>query len=135
MLGQLEASGSEVVIADMEAGVGILTRMPERSLDLLLLVTEPSAKSMEVSRRAAVIAAERNVGPVLVVANRVRTEQDVELVRSGTSAVTLHVVPEDDEVTRAERDGRSVLDVAPGARAVRSTAELSLRLRAALRTA
>lgn len=118
MLGQLENTGSRVVIADMEAGTGTLSRMPEGSLDLVLLVTEPSAKSIEVARRALATIEERKIGPSLVIANRVRDEADVELVRSGLGREGLREVPEDPAVMRAERDGAAVIDQAPGAAAV-----------------
>lgn len=128
MLGQLERDGRQVVIADMEAGSGTLTRMAEDSLDLILLVTEPSLKSIEVSRRAAAIAGERKVGPVLVVANRVQDGADLELIRDGTGAgASLAVIPEDPAVARAERDGVAVIDTAPAAPAVLATAQLVAR--------
>ncbi len=133
MLGQLEADGGTVVIADMEAGTGTLTRMPEASLDLVLLVTEPSQKSIEVSRRAAEIVNERSIGPCLVVANRVRDAADHELIRTGTSAAEVHVLPEDENVARAERDGRAVVDLAPAAPAVLAAGELAFLLARRLR--
>lgn len=130
MLGQLEATGGQVVIADMEAGTGTLTRLPEGSLDLVLLVTEPSVKSVEVSRRAAQIVAERQIGPMLLVANRVRDAADVELIRAGLPSQAVHIVPDDPQVTLAERDGRSVLDSAPEAPAVAAARQLAGSLRA-----
>ncbi len=133
MLGQLDADGGTVVIADMEAGTGTLTRMPEASLDLVLLVTEPSLKSIEVSRRAAAIVRERGIGPCLVVANRVRDAGDRELIGTGTSAAEMQVIPEDESVARAERDGLAVVDVAPAAPAVLAAGELASSLAGRLR--
>ena len=42
-----------VVIADLEAGIGTLTRVAEEAFDTVLVVVEPTAKSLEVGRRAA----------------------------------------------------------------------------------
>ena len=112
----------------MEAGVGTLTRLTEGTLDLALLVSEPSSKSLEVARRAAEIVAERKIGPILVVANRVRDAVDVELVRSVFGETELAAIPEDPEVMRADRDGLSPFDSAPGGPAVQALAILARRL-------
>lgn len=112
----------------MEAGAGMLTRMAEGSLDLALLITEPSAKSIEVTRRAAAIIAERKIGPTLIVANRVRDDRDVQLIRDGTGAADAWPIPDDLAVTRADRDGRSPLDAEAESPAVRAVIELAGRL-------
>lgn len=112
----------------MEAGAGTLTRMAEGSLDLALLVTEPSAKSIEVARRAAEIIAERKIASTLVVANRVRDSADFELIRSALPEAEVVTVPEDPAVMRADRDGLAPVDVAPDAPAVRALAGLARRL-------
>ncbi len=112
----------------MEAGVGTLTRLAESTLDLALLVAEPTAKSLEVARRAAEILAERKIGPILVVANRVRDPADVELVQSVLGETELVAIPEDPTVLRADRDGLSPIDSAPDGPAVRALADLAHRL-------
>ena len=127
MLGRLE-SGKRAVIADMEAGAGVLTRMAEGSLDLALIVTEPSAKSIEVARRASEIISERKIGPTLVIANRVRGSEDAELIRSSLRAEELVAIPEDPAVSRADRDGVSPFDAAPDAPAVEALVRLAGRL-------
>ncbi len=121
-------AGGRFVIADMEAGIGILTRMPEGSLDMALLIAEPSRKSIEVARRAQEVIAERAIGPMLVVANRVRGGQDEETVRAGLEDAELVVVPEDPEITRADREGLSPLDAAPDCDGVRAIGALAARL-------
>jgi CO dehydrogenase maturation factor len=127
LLGQLEA-GDRVVVADMEAGAGTLTRMPEGSLDLALLVTEPSPKSIEVARRAAEIISERKLGPMLVVANKVRDARDLEMIRLALGVTELVAVPDDAEVLRADRDGVSPFDSAPDSAAVAAVSALGLRI-------
>lgn len=109
----------------MEAGVGTLARLPEGSLDLVLLVTEPTLKSADVSRRAAGIIAERKIAEVVLVANRVRDRRDLELIRSAIPHARFHVFPEDDAVTAAERDGVAVLDLEPGSPAVAASQRLA----------
>ncbi len=125
-------AGDRVVVADMEAGIGILTRMPEQALDMALVVAEPSVKSIEVARRAADVIAERRIGPALVVANRVRDSHDADVVSNGLGGYEVLIVPEDPDVARADREGASPLDVAAGCDAVRAIANLADSLAAKL---
>lgn len=127
MLGQLE-SDERIVIADMEAGAGTLTRMQAGSLDLAVLVVEPSAKSIDVATRAAHIIRERHIGMLLIGANRVRDDQDVAMIRGELADLELLTVPDDPCITQADREGRSPVDVAPDAPAVRAVAELARRI-------
>ena len=64
------------------------------------------------SHRAREIITERKLGPIVMVANRVRDARDVELITAGLGIAgqTLVVVPEDQVVLRADRDGVSPLD-------------------------
>ena len=127
MLGQLE-SADRIVIADMEAGAGTLTRMQAGSLDIAVLVVEPSAKSIEVARRASEIIRDRRIGMVVAAANRVRDDADLDLVRQRLPGLEITAVPDDERITRADREGRSPLDAAADAPAVRAVAELARRL-------
>jgi len=127
LLGTLE-SGDTAVVADMEAGAGTLTRMAEGSLDLAILVVEPTAKSIEVARRSAEIIAERKVGPILVVANKVREPGDASLVGDALGVDEVLLVPEDELVLGAGRDGLSPIDAAPEGPAVRAIAALATRV-------
>jgi CO dehydrogenase nickel-insertion accessory protein CooC1 len=127
LLGQLE-SNDRMVIADMEAGAGTLTRMEAGSLDVAILVVEPSVKSIEVARRAAEIVRERRIGMLLAAANRVRDDADLALVRESLPGLEIVVVPDDPCITEADRTGRSPVDTAADAPAVRAAAELARRL-------
>ena len=112
----------------MEAGIGTLTRMPENSFEIALVVTDSSAKSIEVARRAHEIIAERKLGPTLVVANKLRDERDLELIRAGLGRVEIVSIPDDAAVTTADRDGVAPYDVALGSAAVAAIDALAKRL-------
>lgn len=128
MLGQVEAGG-RVVVADMEAGVGNLTRMSEGALDQILVVVEATPKSIEVARRARDIARERRVGPVRFIANRVRDAADRAMLVEALGEIA-HEVPEDLGILRADRDGRSPLDADPDGPAVLAIASIARSLTA-----
>ena len=116
------------MIADLEAGVGNLTRMQAGVVDLALLVTEPSPRSIEVSRRASQIIAERKIGPFLVVANKVRSRADAERIQTDLPGCQVVSVPEDPEVLRADREAAAPIDVAPTSPAVQAVAALAREL-------
>jgi CO dehydrogenase maturation factor len=125
----MEAERS-TVIGDLEAGVGTLLRLQPGQADLVIVVAQPTAKAIEVARRAVEIAASR--ARVLVIANRVRDEGDVELIRAGVGPFDgdLVVVPDDPAVARADEEGVAPVDAAPDGPAVRALGQLARRLRA-----
>lgn len=125
MLGELEADG-DVVICDMEAGLGTVSRIAPGELDAVLVVAEPSAKGIDVAGRAAQIAAGR--APVIVVANRVRDEADLEAITVALEAHELIAVPEEPAILRADRDGVAPIDLDPDAPGVRALLGLADRL-------
>jgi CO dehydrogenase nickel-insertion accessory protein CooC1 len=123
LLGQLERT-DEFVIADLEAGVGNLNRMAANSVDTLFVIVEATPKSIEVAQRVVGIAAERQVAPVRVIANKIRSADDLRMIRAALGP-DLVEVPEEPAVLAADRDGRSVYDTAPVGAAVSVLARLA----------
>lgn len=124
LLGQLESGAGTVVVADFEAGLGTLTRMQPGDIDLLLVVTEPSAKSVEVSRRALELIAGKNLGRTLVVANRV-TGQDRQRLEELFADRALVFVPEDSRLRTADAQGVAPFDAETGSPAVQALSALA----------
>jgi CO dehydrogenase maturation factor len=125
------------LIADMEAGLGTITRMAEGSLDVAILVTEPTPKAIEVVRRAAEIIAERKIATrIVILANKARDAEDFERVRSAMAHVTASngveviVIPEDMDVLAADAQGVSPVDLAPASPAVEALHGVAQRLAA-----
>ncbi len=127
MLGQL-ARPDRVVVADFEAGLGTVLRLDGHPVDVVVVVVEPTAKSLEVGRRAAEAVREGGLGRVVVTANRVRDDQDAARVREAFPGLDVVLVPDDPAVVAAERTGLAPLDAAPDAPAVRALVALAERL-------
>lgn len=123
MLGQIDGEG-KVVLADFEAGVGTLSRLKPERLDVLVVVAEPTVKSLEVARRAAALAGERGLS-LRVVANRVAGEEDRRRVEEALPGGDLTVVPEDEAIRAADLRGQAPFDAAPEAPAVRALRDLA----------
>jgi CO dehydrogenase maturation factor len=124
LLGSVEFN-DVVVIADLEAGLGTLSRLGEKKVDAVVLVVEPTPKSIEVATRAAALAREKSLGRLLVVANRVGDAGDLAAVRAAFPDDQVVGVPDDPAIVEAERRGLAPLDVAPGAPAVRALTDLA----------
>lgn len=112
----------------MEASIEHLTRGTVRTADVLLLVGEPYYRSLETLGRMAPLAHELGIPLVLGVANKVRSERDEAAIREYAARRGIElvgVVPFDEHVTEADREGRALIDHAPNAPAVRAVGELA----------
>jgi CO dehydrogenase maturation factor len=105
--------GSTVVIADLEAGIGTLTRLDSQTIDVVVVVVEPTPRSIEVATRALELAAGRGKGRVVIVANRVLDSADESRLRLAFPGHDLVLVPLDQAIADADRKGLSPLDTAP----------------------
>lgn len=110
----------------MEAGLGTVSRITPGQLDAVVVVAEPSAKGIDVARRAAQIGESR--ASVIVVANRVRGEADLEAISAAMEGYELVAIPEEPVILRADRDGVAPIDLDPGAPGVKALLGLANRL-------
>ena len=125
MLGQLERQDLTIV-ADFEAGLGTVMRLDGRPVDVVVVVVEPTAKSLEVGRRAAELVRASRLGRLVVTANRVRDGDDATRVAAAFPGLAVSIVPDEPAINEAERRGVAPLDAAkdaPGVRALVGLAE------------
>ena len=123
LLGQLEGD-RRTIICDLEAGIGAIVHRGQA--DLVLVVAEPTAKSIDVARRAAGTASAE--AEVIVVANRVRDEGDLEAIQAQLGDYEIVVIPEDPAIVQADREGRAPIDLDPEAPGVKALMALAERL-------
>ena len=128
MLGSVDFDEEDVVVADFEAGVGTLTRLGEEHVDTVVIVVEATPKSLEVGARAAALAQEKTVGRVVVVANRIRGEEDLETVKAAFPGMEVIGVPHDPKIVEADRKGVAPIDLDPEAPAVKALVGLASTL-------
>lgn len=126
LLREMEAGG-RTVVGDLEAGNGVLARMETGSLDVVLVVANPTPKSIEVARRAVETAASRDI-PVLVVANRVASDEDLEAIRDVLGEHDMAIVPEDPVIAHADAEGLAPIDLDDSCPGVRAIVAISERL-------
>jgi CO dehydrogenase maturation factor len=121
-------TGTATVVADLEAGIGTLTRLDDNTVDVALVVVDATPKSLEVGRRAVEVARDKGVGRIVVVANRVRSPDDRSAIAAAFPGAELAEVPEDAAIVDADRQGTAPLDHHPRAPAVEALAALAGRL-------
>ncbi|MDP1849776.1 MAG: ArsA-related P-loop ATPase [Solirubrobacteraceae bacterium] len=122
---QLE-HGERTVVCDLEAGIGTIERIEAGVVDVLIVVANPTGKSLEVARRAIEIA--DGVTEIVVVANRVADDADLELMREVLGDRELFVIPEDAVIAAADRDGLAPIDLDPDSPGVAALVRLAERV-------
>ena len=125
LLGELAmgSNGETMTITDMEASIEHMSRGTIRHVDAILMVTEPYFRSLETVGRMAPLARELGIAHVWAVANKVRSVRDEEIIRSYCAEHGVEVgavVPWDEAIQEADREGRALMDYAPAAPAVTS---------------
>ena len=92
----------------------------------MLVVANPTAKALEVARRAVDLATD--LAEVIVLANRVRDDSDIELMRGVLGDRELVVIPEDPVIVAADRQGSAPIDLDAGGPGVAALVRLADRL-------
>lgn len=72
----------EVVILDMEAGIEHLGRGTTEGIDWLLIITEPTEKSIETTERIEKLANEINIKKTGIIGNKIESEQEKEFLKT-----------------------------------------------------
>ena len=108
---------ADLLIMDMEAGVEHLGRGTTRTVEALLVVTEPTVKSVDAAGQIARLARDLGITRIFGVVNKVREEGgEPFLSRLSALGVTpLGVLPFEPAVQKAEEEGVPVYDLPEGA--------------------
>lgn len=85
VLSYLFFSREDVVILDMEAGIEHLGRGTAEGVDGLIIVAEPSMRSIETAFRIKSLAEDLKIERVFLVGNKVRSDKDIDFIRKNSS--------------------------------------------------
>lgn len=113
LLGDVLAATADVTIVDMEAGIEHLSRSGGTlaHVDALLVVVEPSRKSVITAARTAALAAELGIPRVLAVGNKARDDTEADFLRQAAAESGIPVVavlPYQPSVAAADRAGAAL---------------------------
>lgn len=117
----------DVTVLDMEASIEHLSRGTLRSVDTLLIVTEPYFRALETLGRTAPLARELGIPRLSVVANKVRSARDEETIREYSARLGMEVigvVPFDEAAQEADRQNQALVTYRPTAPAVQAIAQV-----------
>jgi CO dehydrogenase maturation factor len=124
-------SEADVAVLDMEAGLEHLGRGTIEHADVLLIIVEPYYRALEAAGRIRDLAVQLQLPQIAVVANRVRAPADEVAIRQYCQKHDLDLVamiPYDETVVTAEREGLALIDYAPQSPAVQAIEVLVRRL-------
>jgi CO dehydrogenase maturation factor len=122
----------EVLILDMYAGVEHLGRATADFVDAMLVVAEPTRRSLGTAAQIKKLAGDIGVERIWLVGNKIRTPEETGFLESESPGLpVLGMLPADPAVQEADRLGLAVYDCAP---ALRQAAEqMASRLESELR--
>ncbi|MFN2189324.1 MAG: ArsA-related P-loop ATPase [Candidatus Promineifilaceae bacterium] len=117
----------DVLILDMYAGVEHLGRATVDFVDAMLIVVEPTRRSLGTAAQIKKLAEDIGLSSLWLVGNKVRDEADAEFLAEATPGIPLlGYLPADLLVQEADRLGEAVYDYVPSLR--QSAEDMASRL-------
>lgn len=105
---------NECVVIDMEAGIEHLGRATARGVDALIVVTEPSMRSVATVSRITELAGQIGIFKIYVVLNRVRNSEESEFLKTRLSDFKIIAeIPYHDSFSANDRNCRNVIEGLP----------------------
>jgi CO dehydrogenase maturation factor len=103
---------NEAVIVDMEAGVEHLGRGTAEHVDCMLIVTEPTVKSIDVAKKIYDLAIKLKIPDIFLVGNKITTEKDEEILSTiNRDKKILLFIPFDERIRDADAFGNWRIDI------------------------
>ena len=104
----------EVVLLDMYAGVEHLGRATADAVDAMLVVVEPTIRSLGTAEQIKALAEDINIKNLFLVGCKVQGEDDLRFIREKSPGLELlGSLPDDPLVRQADRDGVAVYHLSP----------------------
>lgn len=118
----------EVVLLDLYAGVEHLGRATADAVDAMLIVVEPTRRSLGTADQIRRLAGDLKLTRLYLVGSKVGSDKDRRLIEQGSPGLpVLGHVPLDDAVRRADLEGRAAYDLSPALRKAAGDLIRSLR--------
>lgn len=123
---------TDVVLLDMYAGVEHLGRATADAVDAMIIVVEPTARSLGTAAQIRALAEDLHLPHLFLLGSKVAGPEDREFIeRRSPGLEVLGHLSADDGVREADRDGAAVYD--RSARLVAETGEIARALEQRLR--
>ncbi|MGQ4912863.1 MAG: AAA family ATPase [Candidatus Thorarchaeota archaeon] len=122
----------EITLMDMSAGLEHLSRRTNRNVDLLVIVIDASRAAFEAALRIRDLAREVHIEfkKIVVIGNRFPSgmEEDLRDKLEKEDLNLIGMIPTDDEVSRANYEGTSLVDLPSSSLAASAVEDMAERL-------
>lgn len=121
----------EVVIMDMEAGLEHMGRGTASHVDTMLVVADPSFKSIETARKIHRLATETGIKRIFIVGNKVASADEGKLIgkfAAGSGIPLLGLIPYDKQILEADMRGKTPLKYAGDSKGIASIRRMGEKL-------
>jgi len=132
LLYNLLVKRNEVIIVDFEAGLEHLGRGTAKGIDVMLVITEPSQKSLDLCSKIIELSKKLGVINIFLVANKIIDDSQKSIIHKRISDWDIplyHSIPYDPEIGTADLNGISPLDHNVDAKAINSILNLYYKLK------
>ncbi|NIM93195.1 MAG: AAA family ATPase [Anaerolineales bacterium] len=104
----------EVVLLDMYAGVEHLGRATSAAVDAMLVVVEPTLRSLGTAAQIKKLAQDLKVEHIFLVGCKVQNKEDEHFIKEHSPGLqVLGYIPDDPAVREADRQGIAAYDLSP----------------------
>ncbi|MFX1273481.1 MAG: AAA family ATPase [Promethearchaeota archaeon] len=132
LLYNLFVKRDEVVVVDFEAGLEHLGRGTAKGIDVMLVITEPSLKSLDLCSKIIDLSKKLGIINIYLIANKIIEESQLDIINKKINDWEIplfHSIPFDPELGKADLNGISPLDFAPKSKAMESIKLLYSKLK------
>ena len=132
LLYNLFVKREEVVIVDFEAGLEHLGRGTAKGIDVMLVITEPSQKSLDLCKKIIDLSKKLGVINVYLVSNKISEDSQKEIIIQkikNWEVPLYHSVPFDSEIGKADLNGESPIDFNQDSKGIQAIKSLYLKLK------
>ena len=132
LLYNLFVKRDEIIIVDFEAGLEHLGRGTAKGIDIMLVITEPSQKSLDLCSKIIELSKKLGIINVYLVANKVIDDAQLTIINNrirNWEVPLYHSIPFDTEIGKADLNGTSPLDFNPDSEAIKSIQNLYRKLK------
>ncbi len=111
LLRHLVLKRDELLILDTEAGVEHLGRKVAENFDIMLIVVEPSIKSVETARHIYKLSKDIGVKRIYAVANKISGEKQKEFLKERLEIEFFEFIPFDEKVIQGDMENIPLVDI------------------------
>ncbi len=122
----------EVVVVDFEAGLEHLGRGTAKGIDVMLVITEPSQKSLDLCIKIIDLSKKMGIVNIYLIANKITSEDQLTIINKRIKdweVPLYHSIPFDSSIGEADLSGNSPLDYSPNSKAMLAVKGLYSKLK------